>query len=117
MSTSIVCSDLSFTWPAGRTVFDGLDLVISTGRTGLIGANGSGKSTLLRLAAGELKPTRVRYDQLGDEGGIAGLSPAAHHPAGGAAVEQVLGVAEVRAALAAIEVGDTSPQHFTAVGE
>ena len=52
MSTSIVCSDLSFTWPAGRTVFDGLNLVISTGRTGLIGANGSGKSTLLRLAAG-----------------------------------------------------------------
>ncbi|HET9256362.1 MAG TPA: hypothetical protein VFO16_14345 [Pseudonocardiaceae bacterium] len=46
MSTPIVCSDLSFSWPDGRTVFDGLDLVISSGRTGLIGANGSGNTTL-----------------------------------------------------------------------
>ena len=30
MSTPIVCSDRSFIWPDGRTVFDGLNLSIST---------------------------------------------------------------------------------------
>jgi len=43
----------------GRTLFDGLDLVLSPGtRLGLVGANGSGKSTLLRLLAGEERPMR-----------------------------------------------------------
>ncbi|MGH3982782.1 MAG: ABC-F family ATP-binding cassette domain-containing protein [Pseudonocardiaceae bacterium] len=113
MSTPIVCSDLSFTWPDGRTVFDGLDLVISTGRTGLIGANGSGKSTLLRLAAGELKPTRGSTTIKGS----LGYLPQHITLRAGLRVEQVLGVAWVRASLAAIEAGDTSAQHFTAVGE
>ncbi len=37
----------------GRTLFSGLDLVLSPGvRLGLVGANGSGKSTLLRVLAG-----------------------------------------------------------------
>jgi putative ABC transport system ATP-binding protein len=44
-------SGVSFAWPDGSPVFDGLDLVIGAGRTGLVGANGSGKSTLLRLLA------------------------------------------------------------------
>ncbi|GFK95898.1 ABC transporter ATP-binding protein uup [Fundidesulfovibrio magnetotacticus] len=43
----------------GRTLFDGLDLVLSPGtRLGLVGANGSGKSTLLRILAGEQEPAR-----------------------------------------------------------
>ena len=113
MSTPIVCSDLSFTWPDGRTVFDGVDLVISTGRTGLIGANGSGKSTLLRLAAGALKPTRGSVTIKGS----LGYLPQHITLRAGLRVDQVLGVARVRAALAAIEAGDTSPQHFTIVGE
>ena len=39
----------------GRTLFDGLDFVITAGmRVGLVGPNGSGKTTLLRLLRGEL---------------------------------------------------------------
>ncbi|MQA97788.1 MAG: ATP-binding cassette domain-containing protein, partial [Streptosporangiales bacterium] len=56
-STFIESSGLSFSWPDGTVVFDGLDFSIGPGRTGLIGTNGSGKSTLLRLVAGLLRPT------------------------------------------------------------
>jgi len=42
----------------GRTLFSGLDFVITAGmRVGLVGPNGSGKTTLLRLLRGELAPT------------------------------------------------------------
>jgi len=40
-----------------RTLFDGLEFVITAGmRVGLVGPNGSGKTTLLRLLRGELSP-------------------------------------------------------------
>jgi ABC transport system ATP-binding/permease protein len=40
---------------SGRTLFDGLNFVITAGmRVGLVGPNGSGKTTLLRLLRGEL---------------------------------------------------------------
>jgi ATP-binding cassette subfamily F protein uup len=43
----------------GRTLFDGLDFVITAGmRVGLVGRNGSGKTTLLRLLRGELSPSQ-----------------------------------------------------------
>jgi ATP-binding cassette subfamily F protein uup len=42
----------------GRTLFDGLNFVITAGmRVGLVGPNGSGKTTLLRLLRGELSAT------------------------------------------------------------
>jgi ATP-binding cassette subfamily F protein uup len=41
----------------GRTLVDGLDLVLSPGlRLGLLGGNGSGKTTLLRLLSGDEAP-------------------------------------------------------------
>jgi len=41
----------------GRTLFDGLDFVITANmRVGLVGPNGSGKTTLLRLLRRELSP-------------------------------------------------------------
>ena len=43
---------------AGRTLFSGLNFVLTAGsRVGLIGPNGSGKTTLLRLLQGEMAPT------------------------------------------------------------
>ncbi len=59
---SVVCRDLTFAWPDGSPVLDGLDVSFGTGRTGLIGRNGGGKSTLLRLIAGELMPSG-RFDR------------------------------------------------------
>ncbi|WP_232475041.1 ABC-F family ATP-binding cassette domain-containing protein [Neoroseomonas rubea] len=42
---------------AGRTLLDGADLQVDTGRkVGLVGRNGAGKSTLLRAITGELQP-------------------------------------------------------------
>jgi len=42
----------------GRSLFKGLDFIITAGmRVGLVGPNGSGKTTLLRLLRGELTPT------------------------------------------------------------
>ncbi len=51
-----------------RTLFSGLDLVLSPGDVvGLIGANGSGKSTLLGLLAGAGR-TPVDGDATGEAG-------------------------------------------------
>ncbi|MCB9681073.1 MAG: ABC transporter ATP-binding protein [Alphaproteobacteria bacterium] len=50
---------LSFGWPGGRPIVDGLDLALEAGRiTAIVGPSGSGKSTLLRLAAGLSVPDR-----------------------------------------------------------
>jgi ATPase subunit of ABC transporter with duplicated ATPase domains len=113
MSSTLVVSDLAFAWPDGEVVFDGLDLSVIPGRTGLVGANGSGKSTLLRLVAGALTPTRgaIRV-----EGGLGylrqDLTLDARRP-----VDEVLGVAAARRALRAIEAGSADPAHFDAIGD
>lgn len=54
---SVVCTNLSFSWPDDTPVFDGLSFTTGGGRTGLVAPNGAGKSTLLRLIAGELRPS------------------------------------------------------------
>jgi ATPase subunit of ABC transporter with duplicated ATPase domains len=113
MSAPIVLSDLAFAWPDGRAVFDGLDLVIGTGGTGLVGANGSGKSTLLRLVAGELAPSRGSVTTAGS----LGYLPQDVTLRRGRRVDEVLGVAGIRAALSAIESGDTAAEHFTTIGD
>jgi len=42
---------------SGVTALDSLDLVLSPGIIGLVGANGAGKSTLIKILLGLLKPT------------------------------------------------------------
>ncbi|MGI5479702.1 ABC-F family ATP-binding cassette domain-containing protein [Streptomyces lavendofoliae] len=111
--TFITCTDLSFSWPDGTEVLDGFQLAVGPGRTGLIGLNGSGKSTLLKLIAGELTPTGGTVRTAGEIGYLpqnATLDTALR-------VDQALGIAGTRAALLAIEGGDTSEEHFTAVGD
>ncbi|WP_329584319.1 ATP-binding cassette domain-containing protein [Kitasatospora sp. NBC_01250] len=56
MSATLVTKDLA-AGHGDRTLFAGLDLVVSPGEvTGLVGVNGAGKSTLLRLLAGLDRP-------------------------------------------------------------
>ncbi|MFD5128533.1 ribosomal protection-like ABC-F family protein [Streptomyces olindensis] len=110
---AIVCSNLSFTWPDDTPVFDDLSFTVTTGRTGLIAPNGSGKSTLLRLIAGELKPTTGSLSV----GGTLGHLPQTLPLTGELTVSEVLGVAEVIRALDAVESGDVSEEHFTAIGD
>ncbi|MER5554494.1 ATP-binding cassette domain-containing protein [Streptomyces sp. NPDC002793] len=112
-TTHILCSSLSFAWPDGSEAFDGFQLAVGPGRTGLIGLNGSGKSTLLRLIAGELTPTGGHIRTVGDVGHLPQnvvLDTALR-------VDEALGVASARAALHAIESGDATEEHFAAVGD
>ena len=53
----IIFNKVSFTYDGMDTVlFDGIDLSIDGGWTGLTGPNGAGKTTLLELATGMLRP-------------------------------------------------------------
>jgi ATPase subunit of ABC transporter with duplicated ATPase domains len=113
MTAAIVCSDLNFTWPDGTPVFSGLSLAIGTGRTGLIGVNGSGKSTLLRLIAGELRPGSGAIRATGD----VGYLPQAITLGTRRTVCDLLGISAARAALHAIEAGETGEDAFAAVGD
>ncbi|MBO8188736.1 ABC-F family ATP-binding cassette domain-containing protein [Streptomyces spirodelae] len=112
-SPALVCSRLTFAWPDGSTLLDGLDLSVGQGRTGLIGLNGSGKSTLLQLFAGRLRPTAGTVKATGE---IGYLPQNLTHDTS-LRVDEALGIARTRAALYAIEAGDVSEEHFAAVGD
>ena len=113
MSTSITCTSLFFTWPDGTPVFEGLDVSFGPGRTGLVGVNGSGKSTLLKLVAGELAPADGAVRVAGE----VGYLPQNVTLDTDLKVDEVLGIADQRAALHAIESGDVAEEHFETVGD
>ncbi|KOV95461.1 ABC-F family ATP-binding cassette domain-containing protein [Streptomyces sp. NRRL B-3648] len=113
MSASLTAHSLSFAWPDGTAVLDGLDISFGPGRTGLVGVNGSGKSTLLKLLAGELVPA---------DGTVRAAGEIGHLPQNvtldtGLRVDQALGIAGQRAALHAIEAGDVAEKHFETLGD
>jgi ATPase subunit of ABC transporter with duplicated ATPase domains len=110
--SKIVCSDLSFSWPDGTAVFRDLSFTVPAGRTGLVAPNGAGKSTLLKLIAGEYLPDRgsVVVD------GVLGYLPQTLPLVAGTTVAEVLGIAEVVRAIAAIEAGDAGEENFAVVG-
>ena len=109
---SIICSNLSFSWPDDTPVFEDLSFTVNGGRTGLVAPNGAGKSTLLKLIAGEYRPSggSVSVD------GVVGYLPQTLPLVGDLTVAEVLGIAPVVWALAAIESGDASEEHFTTIG-
>ncbi|WP_330256620.1 ATP-binding cassette domain-containing protein [Nocardia sp. NBC_00565] len=110
--TNLSLSDLTFSWPDGTPVFDGLDAVLGPGHLGLVGGNGAGKSTLLRLIAGELTPARGSITVTGRLGYLRqdlGLGD-------GQRVDAVLGIAETRKALHRIESGIGEESDFDTVG-
>ncbi|GGL25413.1 ABC-F family ATP-binding cassette domain-containing protein [Planomonospora parontospora] len=115
--SSIVCDRLSFAWPDGTVVLDGLDAAFPAGRTGLIGVNGSGKSTLLKLVAGELAPL---------SGSVAVNGETGHLPqnltlAAGRTVSDLLGITDRRNALLAVERGEVAEhelaEYFAVIGD
>ncbi|MGW7099442.1 ABC-F family ATP-binding cassette domain-containing protein [Streptomyces sp. NPDC054838] len=111
--TFVTCSALSFDWPDGTPVLDGFQLTVGPGRTGLIGLNGSGKSTLLKLMAGELTPSAGQISVAGTVGYLPQnliLDTALR-------VDEALGIRRTRAALHAIEAGETTEANFAAVGD
>lgn len=111
--TSVTCTSLFFSWPDGTRVLDDFRLAVGPGRTGLVGLNGSGKSTLLKLIAGELVPASGTVHVAGE----VGYLPQNLVLDTGLRVDRALGIDHARAALHAIEAGDTAAAHFAAVGD
>ncbi|MEU3976660.1 ABC-F family ATP-binding cassette domain-containing protein [Streptomyces bacillaris] len=112
-AASVAVSHLTYRWPDGTDLFDGLSLTVPRGRTGLVGTNGTGKSTLLRLLAGELRPTKGSLTI----GGNLAYLPQNITLDTELRVDAALGIAERRAALRAIEAGDVREEHFETVGD
>ncbi|GAA2036830.1 ABC-F family ATP-binding cassette domain-containing protein [Catenulispora yoronensis] len=109
----IVVADLSFSWPDDTPVFQDLSFNVDAERVGLVAPNGAGKSTLLKLVAGVLTP---RSGSVSVEG-VLGYLPQDLPLTAERSVAEVLGVAEVVAALDAIEGGDTDERHFAVIGD
>jgi ATPase subunit of ABC transporter with duplicated ATPase domains len=53
---SIRLASVSFGFSNAAPIFNGLDLELNRGFTGIVGPNGAGKTTLLRLITGDLAP-------------------------------------------------------------
>jgi len=113
MSSVITLSSVGFAWPDGTPVFDGLDLLVGPGRTGLVGVNGSGKSTLLRLVAGTLTPARGHVLVTGE----VGYLPQDLTLRTDRRVTDFLGIEPVLRALRAVEEGSVDQAHFDTIGE
>ncbi|MET8990321.1 ABC-F family ATP-binding cassette domain-containing protein [Nonomuraea wenchangensis] len=113
MPFSIVVDRVSFAWPDGTRVLDGLDAAFPAGRTGLIGVNGSGKSTLLKIIARELAPRSGSVTVTGEVGYLPQNVPLV----AARTVSDLLEISEKRAALHAIESGDVAEEHFAAIGD
>jgi ATPase subunit of ABC transporter with duplicated ATPase domains len=113
MTAAILCSDLSFSWPDGVPALSGLNASFGPGRTGLIGVNGSGKSTLLKLIAGELSPAAGTVKRRGE----VGYLPQAITLGTRRSVSDLLGITAARAALHAIEAGETGEDLYLTVGD
>ncbi|MFH8224812.1 ribosomal protection-like ABC-F family protein [Streptomyces sp. NPDC018057] len=110
---SVVCSNLSFTWPDDTPVFQDLSFAVTPGRTGLVAPNGTGKSTLLKLIAGELRPGSGSVSVSGTLGYLPQTLPLT----GDLTVAEVLDVAAVIRAIDAVESGDVDEKHFTTIGD
>lgn len=110
-NTSLSLSDVTFTWPDGDPLFDGLNAVIADGRTGLVGLNGSGKSTLLRLIAGKTSPERGSVTA---EGTLAYL-PQDITLDTDVQIDKLLGIDGTRNALHRIESGEGTAADFEVV--
>lgn len=113
-SVAVSLSNLGFSWPDGDVVYAGADVVFGATRVGVVGDNGSGKSTLLRLIAGDLRPQHgsIRVDGPSPRIGYLRQDPAS---GSGQRVDEILGIAAARAALARIESGLGEPRDFDAV--
>ncbi|UXA16836.1 ABC-F family ATP-binding cassette domain-containing protein [Mycobacterium sp. SMC-4] len=112
MST-VVCTDLGFSWPDGTELFSGLSFALGPGRTGLVAPNGAGKSTLLRLIAGELAPSAGSVAVDGALGYLSQTAPLISR----CSVAEFLGAAKVLDAIEALSAGFTDEHIFAEIGE
>jgi ATPase subunit of ABC transporter with duplicated ATPase domains len=109
----ITFRDLTFQWPDGSVALSDVSGTFPAGRTGLIGRNGAGKSTLLRLIADTLTPTAGQVDTSGEVGYLP-QTLTLHQET---TVAWLLGIDNIIAAMRAIEAGDVDERHFETIGD
>ncbi len=112
MFNPIILNQASLSWPDGTTCLHPISVAFSAGLTSIVGPNGAGKTSLLKLVTGKLTPTTGHITVTGPVGAL----PQDLTLDVTATVAELLGVADVLAALAAIEAGDPDPRHFEAIG-
>ena len=110
-ASSIICSNLSFSWPGETPLFEALSFTVGDGHTGLVAPNGAGKSTLLKLIAGEYRPSAGSVTVEGSLGYLPQTLPFDAHRS----VTDVLGVAPVLEALTALADGDARDEVFATI--
>src|SRR6478672_4839366 len=111
--SSIVCSNLSFSWPDDTPQFTDLSFAVRAGRTGLVAPNGAAQSTLLKLIAGEYRPSSGSVTVEGAVGYLPQTLPFVADRT----VADVLGLASALAALEALDAGDAGDDVFAAIGD
>lgn len=99
----LVCEQVGFATPTGRTLFHALSLSVGREKVGVIGRNGIGKSTLLRILAGALLPTAGMVHR---RVGVALVPQQLGEWDPELRLEQFLGMERVLALIAAAERGD-----------
>src|SRR5579884_3770840 len=110
MPALLTFDQVSLRTPDGRSLLDNLTFSLGRERVGLVGRNGVGKTTLLRAALGEIQPASGAVR-------IAGRAAALRQsfaPPPGAALADLLAIAQPLARLARIEAGAASPNDLEA---
>lgn len=104
-----VVSDLAWSTPDGRSLFQHLDLALGRDRVGLVGRNGVGKSTLLKLISGDLAPRAGTVTLTGRLGVLAQEAPA------GTTVAALFGVAPALRLIERAERGSASVDELATI--
>ncbi|MCX6471299.1 MAG: ATP-binding cassette domain-containing protein [Corynebacteriales bacterium] len=100
-SRSVTVSALSHRFPDGTTIFENVSVSLGGHHVGIVGANGGGKTTLIRLITGDLTPTSGSVDRPAD----LAVVPQDLTAATGRRIDELIGLADLRGALARVESG------------
>jgi ATPase subunit of ABC transporter with duplicated ATPase domains len=113
MAPALELIEVGYTFPDGSPLFQHVSASFGPELTGLVGPNGVGKSTLLRIVAGHIQPS---------SGAVLGAQDAgylAQEPvfATDADVGGLLGVRDIRAAMARLDAGGAAADDAAAVAD
>ena len=111
---TLVAQNISYTLPAGRTLFQNVNLSILRGKvTGLVADNGTGKSVLLKIFAGSLTSTTGNVDRQG----IIHYLPQHYGQFAHKTIAEALGISEKLYALQKITGGSAETEFFETLAD
>ena len=112
----ITTSSLGYQFADGETLFADLSFTIGKGVTALIGRNGAGKSILAELLAGTRRPSSGGIQR---NGTVAVFSQFTRLDAKftRSTLSELLGVADIVAALERVALGQCLPEDFDLIGD